>query len=717
MSGIGTSASNSNDEATVESEAITNLPIIETSQPPPRHLRQQNSARSMNSTGSAAAIADATKKARLTTLPPATKPGISYVREQLAATESGAISAVTMSEKIDAKPSLDTLVTASTESYDEYVARKRRMNTHLADLENYGSNDEEDAEAEAEVDPYAHLRNQPRRPKTIPVAYEVEATPVFDDDDDGKRRRNPLKDWRVLVFLAVALSAVVGLTVALLMQNNNSGGNDGTTSVGSASQQTGGGIDGSIGQSRPTSEPTPSSLPIFPEVIPEEPVDTDNESVSGGVVRITLEPTRAPTLSPTRKPIAVETNSPTPIVTMVEVETTSRPTPSPTFNPTQRPSKAPVSPAPTDAPVSPAPTDAPVSPVPTDAPATSSPSSSPVVSSSSPVTTKPPTSSPVAAVDITPPPYKIQPFTMTLLTSTQIDQNKLVAATSSHLIPFVQDAVPNLLTMSLSVDLSAPGNKRRSLRSYESRDLQLQFATYTATYSGEIQLDDDTFVPTENTLKTILSKAFSGENLDAFILDELWANARVTVGAIVIRDVDGDTVGQSKTYSPVTGSLQTPLTNRFTRAGVMFDITATHFPVKITRLSIHTSTTDANVPVEVWIKAGSYVGHERDEGAWTSPNNGQPYIVSQGMGLGKLTAIPEDQFESLTIPAGQTIGVYITLSEGRELLLGQTSQLGEGKTKNSLLEIQSGSSVDYRFGAVNPGKTWGGSIRYELEKE
>ena len=628
----GTSQRAMNDEATVEeSEDVGALPVIETSQPPPRHLRQQNSARSINSTGSAAA--DATKKARLT-LPPATKPGVSYVREQLAATESGGASA----SKIEAKPSLDTLITASTESYEEYVARKRQMNSHLTDIENHGSHDE-DADVE---DPYAHLRNQPRRPKTVPVAYEVEATPVFDDDDDGKKRRNPLKDWRVLLFLAVALSAIVGLTVALLMQNNNSGGNGGNTSAGSGSQATVGGIDGPIGQGSPTSEPTSSSFPIFSE--------------------------------------------------------TSRPTSGPMFSPTESPSKAPIRSAPTDA------------------PETSSPTSAPVAAVPIPVT-NPPTSSPVAATGITPSLYIIEPFTMTLLTSTQIDQNKLVAATSSHLIPFVQDAVPNLLTMSLSVDLSAPGNKRRRLRLYESRDLQLQFATYTATFSGEIQLGDDSFVPTESTMKAVLSEAFSGENLDSFILDELWANARVTIGAIVIRDVKGDVVGRSKTYSPVTGSLQTPLTNRFTRAGAMFDITAKNFPVKITRLSIHTSTTDANVPVEVWVKTGSYVGYERDEGAWASSNNGQPYILAQGMGLGKLTAIPEDQFEPLTIPAGQTIGVYITLSEGRELLLGQSSQLGEGKTENSLIEIQSGSSVDYRFGAVNPGKTWGGSIRYELEKE
>ena len=143
----------------------------------------------------------------------------------------------------------------------------------------------------------------------------------------------------------------------------------------------------------------------------------------------------------------------------------------------------------------------------------------------------------MAAVGIATALYKIEPFTMTLLTSTQIDQNRLVAATSSHLIPFVQNAVPNLLTMSLSVDLSAPGNKRmRRLRSNESRNLQLQFATYTATFSGEIQLGDDTFVPDASMMKAILGQAFSGENLDSFILDELWANARVTVGAIVIRD-------------------------------------------------------------------------------------------------------------------------------------------------------------------------------------
>jgi len=52
--------------------------------------------------------------------------------------------------------------------------------------------------------------------------------------------------------------------------------------------------------------------------------------------------------------------------------------------------------------------------------------------------------------------------------------------------------------------------------------------------------------------------------------------------------------------------------------------------------------------------------------------------------------------------------------DSRGMLLGQTSQLGGGNTENSLVEIQSGSSVGYRFGAVNPGRAWGGSIRYEL---
>ena len=609
-------ATSASDEATVESDAVASLPVIETSHPPPRHMRQQNSARSLNSTGSAA---DASKKARLTTLAPATKPGVSYVREQLAATESGAVSATaSIPSKIDANPSLDTLVTASTESYDDYVARKRRMNSYLVDIENnYG---EDDAEVEAEVDPYAHLRNQPRRPKTVPVAYEVEATPVFDDDDDGEKRRNPLKDWRVLLFLALALSAIVGLTVALLMQNNNNGnGNDG-------SQSAVGGID----------------VSGTPE--PVDNVNVDNES-EGGNASGGLEPTRMPTLSPVDQPV---------------VEVT--------------------------------PTRSPIDTVPI---------------------TNTPTSSPVATIDV-PLLYKFESFTMHFLTSTQLDQNKLVAAVSNHLIPFVSAAVPNLLNMSLNVDLSAPRNKRH-LRSLQSRELQLQFASYTATFSGEIRLRDNSFSPSESTVEEILNEAFSGSNLDAFILDELKANARINIGAIVVMDGNGEAVGRSKTYSPVNGSLQTPLTNRFTRAGVMFDITAKNFPVKITRIGIHTIITENDVPVEVFIKTGSYVGYEQDESSWTPQNGGEPYVLEQGLGLGKITPIPEDQFQSFTIPAGQTIGVYITMSEdSRDMFLGQTSQLGDGNTENSLVEIQSGSSVGYRFGAVNPGRAWGGSIRYEL---
>ena len=609
-------ATSASDEATVESDAVASLPVIETSHPPPRHMRQQNSARSLNSTGSAA---DASKKARLTTLAPATKPGVSYVREQLAATESGAVSATaSIPSKIDANPSLDTLVTASTESYDDYVARKRRMNSYLVDIENnYG---EDDAEVEAEVDPYAHLRNQPRRPKTVPVAYEVEATPVFDDDDKGEKRRNPLKDWRVLLFLALALSAIVGLTVALLMQNNNNGnGNDG-------SQSAVGGID----------------VSGTPE--PVDNVNVDNES-EGGNASGGLEPTRMPTLSPVDQPV---------------VEVT--------------------------------PTRSPIDTVPI---------------------TNTPTSSPVATIDV-PLLYKFEPFTMHFLTSTQLDQNKLVAAVSNHLIPFVSAAVPNLLNMSLNVDLSAPRNKRH-LRSLQSRELQLQFASYTATFSGEIRLRDNSFSPSESTVEEILNEAFSGSNLDAFILDELKANARINIGAIVVMDGNGEAVGRSKTYSPVNGSLQTPLTNRFTRAGVMFDITAKNFPVKITRIGIHTIITENDVPVEVFIKTGSYVGYEQDQSSWTPQNGGEPYILEQGLGLGKITPIPEDQFQSFTIPAGETVGVYITMSEdSRGMLLGQTSQLGGGNTENSLVEIQSGSSVGYRFGAVNPGRAWGGSIRYEL---
>ena len=675
--------------------------VVETSQPPPRHMRNHSGRDLSNAGGPGSSRSLNSGKARLTTAP-ATQPGIeqayyiprnvagaAYVRETLAATESGA-HVIGQVPSLDKAKSCDTLVTATTESFDDYVARKRRQNAHLGDFGRNSIGEEADNENEeqVEVDPYAHLRNQPSRPRPesdstlMPVAYEVEARPVYEEEDSGrKRRKNPLKDWRVLLFLAVALSAIVGLTVALLMQNKGGGSGDnqkqptnvpptGTTST--VAPTDGANEDDSGANIMPTSQPIIPNIEPHLTSVPNEVKDKAGASDS----------TIKPTLNPTTMPSAEKTSQAT--AKPAAVKPVSESTNAPTLAPTAAPDTA----------------------SPTMSLVTDSPTISPTV----PVTE-----------DVTvglPPPFEINPFRMSIISSTRIDEDSLLQVTSNHLLDSMQEFVPNLASMTLEIDLSAP-TKRRNLRKKEeqtTRELQLQFASYTAMFTGNLVLKDDTFTPTGDDVRSALTDAFSGENLESFIGEKM-GRLRINVGALVVKDSENNAIGSDNggvnAYVAVSGFLQTPLTDRFSRAGVMFDITAKDFPIRITSLSIHTQSTDNSIPLELWTKEESYVGFEGDEAAWSTPVQ---YTLETGMGLGKLTPIPADTFQSFTVPAVQTIGVYVTLTDGKGMLMGQTTSLGGGRTENALLRIESGSSIGYRFGQVNKNRAWGGQIRYELAK-
>eukprot|EP00562_Extubocellulus_spinifer_P000957 CAMPEP_0178480842 /NCGR_PEP_ID=MMETSP0696-20121128/5905_1 /TAXON_ID=265572 /ORGANISM="Extubocellulus spinifer, Strain CCMP396" /LENGTH=744 /DNA_ID=CAMNT_0020108297 /DNA_START=79 /DNA_END=2313 /DNA_ORIENTATION=+ len=686
--------------------------VVETSQPPPRYMRNHSGRDLSNAGGPGSSRSLNSGKARLTTAP-ATQPGVeqayyvprnvtgaAYVRETLAATESGA-HVIGQVPSLDKAKSCDTLVTATTESFDDYMARKRRQNAHLGDFGRNNAGEEADNEngEQADVDPYAHLRNQPSRPRPesdstlMPVAYEVEARPVYEEEDSGrKRRKNPLKDWRVLLFLAVALSAIVGLTVALLMQNKGGGSGDNhkqptnVAPTGTTVPPTNGANEEDSGANiMPTSEPIIPNVEPHLTNVPNEMKDKADASDA------TMEPSSKPTKMLTAaKPVSESSNAPT------LAPTADPDTASPTM------SVVTVSES-TNAPTS-APTAAPDSASPTMSLATESPTTFPTIPATEDVTADIPLS------------FEINPFRMSIISSTQLDKDSLLQVTSDHLLDSMRKFVPNLSSMTLEIDLSAP-TKRRNLRKKEeqtTRELQLQFASFTAIFTGNLVLKDDTFTPTDDDVRSALTDAFSGENLESY-MGEKMALLRINIGALVVKDSEGNAIGSDSggvnAYGAVSGFLQTPLTDRFSRAGVMFDITAKDFPIRITSLSIHTQSKEKNLPLELLIKEESYVGFEGDEAAWSTPVQ---YTLETGMGLGKLTPIPADTFQSFTVPAGQTIGVYVTLTDGKGMLMGQTTSLGGGRTENALVRIESGSSIGYRFGQVNKNRAWGGQIRYEL---
>lgn len=97
------------------------------------------------------------------------------------------------------------------------------------------------------------------------------------------------------------------------------------------------------------------------------------------------------------------------------------------------------------------------------------------------------------------------------------------------------------------------------------------------------------------------------------------------------------------------------------QAGIMFDV-ANLSANPITVSQFGPSMDPGSWPVEVYFtnSSNTYIGHEQDPAAWTKA--GGLTVMSTGSGVG--TAIPG---YGITIPAGQTLGIYITSSVGAPL--------------------------------------------------
>ncbi|GAB4580006.1 MAG: hypothetical protein Fur0022_27450 [Anaerolineales bacterium] len=136
-------------------------------------------------------------------------------------------------------------------------------------------------------------------------------------------------------------------------------------------------------------------------------------------------------------------------------------------------------------------------------------------------------------------------------------------------------------------------------------------------------------------------------------------------------------------------------------AGNMFDVTAGDREILITGFDIHVDDTNSRT-VEVYYKAGSYVGFQQTPGAWTLLGT----EVVTGQGLGNPTPV---SIGGLTIPAGETYGLYVTLTTSD---MDYTN--GANTYSNGDLTITTGTGNGYPFGVVNTPRTWNGTIYYEV---
>jgi hypothetical protein len=138
--------------------------------------------------------------------------------------------------------------------------------------------------------------------------------------------------------------------------------------------------------------------------------------------------------------------------------------------------------------------------------------------------------------------------------------------------------------------------------------------------------------------------------------------------------------------------------------GNMFDVVALN-TIEVNGFDVHLSGTTAST-VEVWYRPGTFVGFESSNVGWTQLLT----TTVTGMGTGNLTYIPTNF--SVTIPAGQTYGFYVTSNGGGTFAYTNGTAVGNIHVQNPDLQLLEGKGGGY-FGVTISTRIWNGQMRYQ----
>lgn len=150
----------------------------------------------------------------------------------------------------------------------------------------------------------------------------------------------------------------------------------------------------------------------------------------------------------------------------------------------------------------------------------------------------------------------------------------------------------------------------------------------------------------------------------------------------------------------VSASLTTTFISNNGCNGNMFDVTAFE-DVTITGFDQNLWTTSTQT-VDVYYKAGTYVGFETSPGAWTLLGS----VTVAGVGEDLPTFI---NVGGLAIPAGATYGIFIDTSVGNNYTNGSNIYT------NAQIEISTGVGFCSTFSSPIASRTWNGTIYYDYD--
>lgn len=159
----------------------------------------------------------------------------------------------------------------------------------------------------------------------------------------------------------------------------------------------------------------------------------------------------------------------------------------------------------------------------------------------------------------------------------------------------------------------------------------------------------------------------------------------------------------AEAQSSATGTINSTMAAGNGSSGNMFDVVAIG-NIEVNGVDVHISST-AVTTVEVWYRPGSFVGFESSNAGWTNVLT----TTVTGMGTGNMTYIPTNF--TVSVPAGQTYGFYVTANGGGSFAYTNGTAVGNVHVQNSDLQVLEGKGGSY-FGVTISTRIWNGQIRY-----
>jgi hypothetical protein len=157
------------------------------------------------------------------------------------------------------------------------------------------------------------------------------------------------------------------------------------------------------------------------------------------------------------------------------------------------------------------------------------------------------------------------------------------------------------------------------------------------------------------------------------------------------------------------GLITTTFASNNQQSGNMFDVKVFSNPLVVTSLDLNLA--QGTFDLELYTKAGSYVGFDMAPGAWTFVDK-VTSITSNGVN----NPTPVD-FTDFLLPANSISAIYVTGTIRFASILQYTNgtAVGSVAAANADLQILEGAGKSYPFSDKFEPRVWNGSIHYEVQ--